>query len=144
MTAGGDDARARRRQGDQAGNYLRSNQSRGHTFRGAEARLGNRDVETQIELQRQSGLDEVAARERLAHIDQASRDALRQLDSDREFLRHCNVGGEVMSLEARERVNRIGTGYKWIDVSGGTAHFLTQDEIRNLTIARGTLTNEET
>src|SRR5712664_517528 len=104
------------------------------------------EIETlkrKIELQRQSGLDEVAACERLAHIDQASRDALRQLDSDREFLRHCNVGGEVMSLEARERVNRIGTGYKWIDVSGGTADFLTQDEIRNLTIARGTLTNEE-
>jgi HD-GYP domain-containing protein (c-di-GMP phosphodiesterase class II) len=40
-------------------------------------------------------------------------------------------------------VNRIGTSYKWIDVSGGTADFLTQDEIRNLTIARGTLTSEE-
>ena len=96
-----------------------------------------------IELLRQPGLDEVAARESLAQIDQASRDGLRQLDSDREFLRHCNVGGEVMSPELRERVNRIGTGYKWIDVSGGTADFLTQDEIRNLTIARGTLTSEE-
>jgi len=107
-----------------------------------------RDFEIQtlkqkIELLRRSGLDEVRARERLAQIDQASRDGLRQLDSDREFLRHCNVGGEVMSPEVRERVNLIGTGYKWIDVSGGTADFLTQDEIRNLTIARGTLTSEE-
>jgi hypothetical protein len=104
------------------------------------------EIETlkrKIELQRQSGLDEVAARERLAHIDQVPRDALRQLDSDREFLRHCNVGGESMSPEAQERVNRIGTSYKWIDISGGTADFLTQDEIRNLTIARGTLTSEE-
>jgi HD-GYP domain-containing protein (c-di-GMP phosphodiesterase class II) len=104
------------------------------------------EIETlkrKIELQRQSGLDEVAARERLAHIDQVSRDALRQLDSDREFLRHCNVGGESMSPEAQKRVNRIGTSYKWIDTSGGTADFLTQDEIRNLTIARGTLTSEE-
>jgi HD-GYP domain-containing protein (c-di-GMP phosphodiesterase class II) len=107
-----------------------------------------RDLEIQtlkqeIEVLRQLGLDEVRARERLAQIDQTSRDALRQLDSDREFLRHCNVGGESMSPEAQERVNRIGTGYKWIDVSGGTADFLTEDEIRNLTIARGTLTSEE-
>jgi HD-GYP domain-containing protein (c-di-GMP phosphodiesterase class II) len=107
-----------------------------------------RDLEIQtlkqeIEVLRQLGLDEVRARERLAQIDQTSRDALRQLDSDREFLRHCNVGGESMSPKAQERVNRIGTGYKWIDVSGGTADFLTEDEIRNLTIARGTLTSEE-
>src|SRR5216683_394482 len=107
-----------------------------------------RDLEIQtlkqkIELLRRSALDEVRARERLAQIDQASRDGLRQLDSDREFLRNCNVGGEVMSSEVRERVKRIGTSYKWIDVSGGTADFLTQDEIRNLTIARGTLTSEE-
>jgi hypothetical protein len=107
-----------------------------------------RDLEIQtlkqkIEILRQPGLDEVRARERVAQVDQTSRDALRQLDSDREFLRKCNVGGESMSPEAQERVNRIGTSYKWIDVSGGTADFLTQDEIRNLTIARGTLTSEE-
>jgi len=107
-----------------------------------------RDLEIQtlkqkIEVLRQPGLDEVRARERLAQIDQTLREGLRQLDSDREFLRHCNVGGEVMSSEAQERVNRVGTSYKWIDVSGGTADFLTQDEIRNLTIARGTLTSEE-
>ena len=100
-------------------------------------------LKRKIELLRQPRVDEVAARERLAQIDQTLRDSLRQLESDREFLRHCNVGGEVMSPDAQARVNLIGTGYKWIDVSGGTADFLTQDEIRNLTIARGTLTSEE-
>ena len=100
-------------------------------------------LKRKIELLRKSGLDEVAARERLAQIDQTLRDSLRRVESDREFLRHCNVGGEVMSPEAQEHVNRIGTDYKWTDVSGGTADFLTQDEIRNLTIAHGTLTNEE-
>jgi len=100
-------------------------------------------LKRKVELLCESGLEEVAARERLTQIDQALRDKLRQVESDREFLRHCNVGGEVMSPEAQERVNLIGTGHKWIDVSGGTADFLTQDEIRNLTIARGTLTSEE-
>ena len=100
-------------------------------------------LKQKVELARQTGLDEVVARERLAQIDQSVRDGLRQLESDREFLRHCNVGGELMPAETRERVDRIGTGYKWIDVSGGTADFLTQDEIKNLTIPRGTLTQEE-
>src|SRR5712692_1266238 len=100
-------------------------------------------LKQKIDLVRQTGLDEVVAREHLAQIDQSVRDGLRQLDSDREFLRHCNVGGELMPPEVRERVDRIGTGYKWIDVSGGTADFLTQDEIKNLTIPRGTLTKEE-
>ncbi len=100
-------------------------------------------LKRKIELLRQPGLDEVVTREHLAQIDQSVRDGLRELEGDREFLRHCNVGGELMPPETRERVNRIGTGYKWIDVSGGTADFLTQDEIKNLTIPRGTLTKEE-
>jgi HD-GYP domain-containing protein (c-di-GMP phosphodiesterase class II) len=91
----------------------------------------------------ESALDEVAARKRLTQIDQTLRDRLRQVEGDREFLRHVNVGGEAMASEERERVNRIGTGYKWIDVSGATADFLTDDEIKNLTISRGTLNNEE-
>jgi HD-GYP domain-containing protein (c-di-GMP phosphodiesterase class II) len=92
----------------------------------------------------QSGLaDDMQTRGRLSDIDQSLREALRHIDEDRDFLRHCNVGGEHMSPEAQERVRRIGTGHKWIDVAGGTADFLTDDEIKNLTIARGTLTGEE-
>jgi len=107
-----------------------------------------RDVEVEalkakLDLLRKSGTDEPAIREQLAQIDQQHVDSLRRLESEREFLRQCNVGGEVMSPEARERVSRIGTGHKWIDVSGNAADFLTQDEIKNLTIARGTLTAEE-
>ncbi len=100
-------------------------------------------LKQKLKLSSESGLDEVAARGRFAQIDQALRESLRQLESDRGFLRHCNVGGEVMPPEARERVNLIGTEYEWIDVSGKTADFLTEDEIKNLTISRGTLTNEE-
>ena len=107
-----------------------------------------RDVEIEalkrkLEVLRSPGLDEAAAREQLTQIDRDSEDRRRELEGEREFLHHCNVGGEVMAAEARERVNRIGAGRKWIDVSGNTADFLTEDEIKNLTIARGTLTNEE-
>jgi HD-GYP domain-containing protein (c-di-GMP phosphodiesterase class II) len=100
-------------------------------------------LKQKLEFARRTGLDEIEVRERLNQIDQSMRDRLRQLDEDREFLRHCNVGGEFMTAELQERVRRIGSGYKWIDVSGGTADFLTADEIKNFTIERGTLTPEE-
>jgi HD-GYP domain-containing protein (c-di-GMP phosphodiesterase class II) len=48
-----------------------------------------------------------------------------------------------MPPEDQERVRKIGTGYKWTDSLGKTADFLTEDETKNLTIARGTLTQEE-
>ena len=92
-------------------------------------------------LQRQ-GLDEISLRERGNQLEQAYTARLRQLDQDREFLRKCNVGGEFMPPEAQEHVRKIGD-YKWLDQSGNTAHFLTDDEIENLSIARGTLTAKE-
>ena len=100
-------------------------------------------LKEKLNLLGESTLGEVAARKRLPQIDETLRDTLRKVEDDREFLRRANVGGEAMAPEERERVNRIGTGYKWIDVSGVTADFLTVDEIKNLTISRGTLNNEE-
>ncbi len=95
-------------------------------------------LKEKLKLLGESTLGEVAARKRLPQIDETLRDTLRKVEDDREFLRRANVGGEAMAPEERERVNRIGTGYKWIDVSGVTADFLTVDEIKNLTISRGT------
>jgi len=68
---------------------------------------------------------------------------LRQIDADREFLRQANIGSELMTPEAQERVKRIGTGYRWMDVDGKSANFLTDDELENLNIRAGTLTQKE-
>jgi len=65
-----------------------------------------------------------------------------QLDQDREFLRHCNVGSEAMSVEAQQRVHSIAA-YHWRDIDGKQANFLSEDEIENLTIRTGTLTAAE-
>jgi HD-GYP domain-containing protein (c-di-GMP phosphodiesterase class II) len=100
-------------------------------------------LKEKIELVRRPGSNEIDARERLAQIEQGLQEEMRELESDREFLRQCNVGTEKMSREAQERVTRVGTGRKWIDVSGERADFLSPEEIKNLTIARGTLTEEE-
>jgi hypothetical protein len=100
-------------------------------------------LKQKIDLVRQTSSQNVDVHAGLGEIDQALRENLRQLEGDREFLRHCNIGREFMPPEEQERVKRIGTGYKWTDASGRTADFLTQDEIKNLTISRGTLTPEE-
>jgi len=92
-----------------------------------------------LELVRQDPPDAVG----LSRIEMTLRESLRQAERDREFLRRCNVGAESMPPEDQERVRKIGTGYKWTDSLGKTVDFLTQDETTNLTIARGTLTQEE-
>jgi HD-GYP domain-containing protein (c-di-GMP phosphodiesterase class II) len=68
---------------------------------------------------------------------------LRQINEDRQFLRYCNFGSEAMREEDQERVREIAKTYRWRDVDGNEADFLTADEIKNLTIRSGTLTQEE-
>jgi HD-GYP domain-containing protein (c-di-GMP phosphodiesterase class II) len=68
--------------------------------------------------------------------------ALEQIEDDRRFLQACNIGGERMKDEDVERVKRIAA-YRWRDVSGQEADFLSADEVKNLTIRAGTLTDDE-
>jgi HD-GYP domain-containing protein (c-di-GMP phosphodiesterase class II) len=69
---------------------------------------------------------------------------IKQYEADRQFLRFCNIGSERMAPEDQQRVFNIGTAYRWRDVEGAEdVPFLTDDEIRNLTIRGGTLTEEE-
>ena len=70
------------------------------------------------------------------------RERLRQIEEDRMFLRATNIGGERMHDDDIERVRRIA-GYTWTDISGHEAKFLSDDELKNLTIRAGTLTAEE-
>ena len=61
----------------------------------------------------------------------------------REFLRHANIGGESMPEADQQRVRDIGQRYQWRNVDGVAADFLTANEIENLTIRAGTLTQKE-
>jgi len=68
---------------------------------------------------------------------------LRQINEDRQFLRFCNFGSEAMREEDQERVREIARTYRWRDVDGNEADFLSADEVKCLTIRSGTLTQEE-
>lgn len=77
-----------------------------------------------------------------ARIEATFRERIAQLDSDREFLRQANIGGEFMAPPLQQRVKAIGA-YRWINETGQEADFLSTDEIHNLNIEKGTLTAEE-
>ncbi len=64
------------------------------------------------------------------------------LDEDLAFLQKANIGGEFMAPEAQARVVTIGEQC-WTDVNGTERRMLSDDEIKNLCIPRGTLTEEE-
>jgi hypothetical protein len=79
---------------------------------------------------------------RAAEIDRQLQVELARFDDDRAFLRVANIGGEGMRPEDQQRVQQIAA-YRWVGVDGAERDFLDQDELNNLTIRAGTLTQDE-
>jgi HD-GYP domain-containing protein (c-di-GMP phosphodiesterase class II) len=101
-----------------------------------------RDAEIAL-LREQAALSaQRAGREAMLAAEERCRARLRQIDEDRAFLRACNVGGERMRDADVDRVRAIGR-QRWTDLSGHEANFLSEDEVKNLTIRAGTLSAEE-
>lgn len=65
-----------------------------------------------------------------------------QCDADRDFLRKSNIGSEFMTLEDQQRVRDIAR-IPFLNSEGKSVPFLSQNEVYNLNIDRGTLTHEE-
>lgn len=65
-----------------------------------------------------------------------------QCDLDREFLRSSNIGSEAMTEADQTRVREIGNRM-FTGADGLPTRFLSDDELYNLSIVRGTLTAEE-
>ncbi|MBY4676313.1 HD domain-containing phosphohydrolase [Marinobacterium arenosum] len=89
-------------------------------------------------LERLPSLSDNAARQ----ARRAYEDRCRQLDEDLAFLRTTNRGGEFLADEALARIAEIGK-VGWTDSYGSSHQLLTEDEIANLSIRRGTLTDDE-
>ncbi|MGR6874061.1 HD domain-containing phosphohydrolase [Pseudomonas sp. HK3] len=68
--------------------------------------------------------------------------ALNEIESDLECVRTSNKGGEFMSEDAKAKIEKIAK-LKWPDISGTLQPMLSEDEIYNLCIERGTLNAEE-
>jgi len=107
-------------------------------------------VDTRIELARREAEVE-HLRARLAALERGEpapdesllTARLQALAQAREFLRHVNIGGEAMSAADQQRVREVATHWQVTDASGERVPLLSEDEVENLTIARGTLTAAE-
>lgn len=65
------------------------------------------------------------------------------LDAERGMIRKLNAGGAPSSDEALARLREIGTGRRWRGTDDVEQPFLTDDELENLSIRRGTLNSKE-
>lgn len=75
-------------------------------------------------------------------IDKVMNKKIAQIDDDRDFIRRSNIGVEFMDENLQQRVKNIAE-YRWLDAHGVNAKFFNDNEVENLTIAKGTLTSDE-
>lgn len=79
----------------------------------------------------------------VARLSSQCQQVLADLSEEQTFLRHSNIGSEVMSVEDQERVRSIGAHRKWRNERGEHTNVLSDEEMINLTIRSGTLTAAE-
>ena len=63
------------------------------------------------------------------------------LEANMKFLEECNIGGEFMKPELQDRVKSIGK--EMVKLNGSEQTFLSEEEMQNLNIPKGTLLPEE-
>jgi HD-GYP domain-containing protein (c-di-GMP phosphodiesterase class II) len=114
-------------------------------------RIGLIDTRFEV-LKRDAELDALRTQLALRPVQDAGAEAMAQaalqselqaLEADREFLRRCNHGSEAMQQADQLRVRVIGTQRQWRNPEGVQTSFLSAEEMENLTIRSGTLTQAE-
>ena len=98
-------------------------------------------LKKELKLERDNSLSSEEKEEKVKDLQSGYRKILRQLKNDLEFVKVSIVGGEFMSGDKKERVHQIAN-YRW-KPNGKMENFLSENEVYNLTIPRGTLTPEE-
>lgn len=67
---------------------------------------------------------------------------LQQFNDDQAFIQQCNIGSEEINIKRQQRIKEIAE-YKWHDADGNEKKLLSENEIYNLNIKKGTLNDEE-
>jgi HD-GYP domain-containing protein (c-di-GMP phosphodiesterase class II) len=88
-----------------------------------------------LEQMQQPGADRAA-------LEAAYKERLRHIDEDIAFIIKTNIGGESMSEEDLARLKKIAASYTWKEENKDKAA-LTDNELYNLSVRKGTLTTEE-
>lgn len=86
-------------------------------------------------------VDEAVAEKQSRQLEQTFQTSIRQLNNDLAFIRCCNTGGEIMSDEDIARIQSL-KHLTW-SLNDVDTPLLSDEEVYNLSIFRGTLTAEE-
>ena len=98
-------------------------------------------LKKQLSIQKKDSLSDVDKKEAIKKARILYLKRIKQLDEDKTFIEESNFGGEFMSQDRKDRVKKISS-YRYKD-NGSTKSFLSDNEVYNLCISRGTLTPEE-
>ncbi|MCH8289314.1 MAG: GAF domain-containing protein [Candidatus Marinimicrobia bacterium] len=78
---------------------------------------------------------------KVKQLDEEFSAKIKELESDAEFTLNCNAPGEFMEDELIERLQKISK--KTFEFEGKTYNYISEDELENLSIKRGTLNVED-
>ena len=98
-------------------------------------------LKKELKIEKDRSLSSIEKAEKIDHLTKGYWKRVRILKKDLDFIKESNIGGEFMSGDKKERVHEIAN-YKW-KPNGKIENFLSENEVYNLTIPRGTLTPEE-
>lgn len=98
-------------------------------------------LKKELLIERDESLSHKDKKKKMDMLKKDYRKTIRKIKNDLSFVQESNVGGEFMSDDKKQRIHEIAQ-YRW-KPNGKMQNFLSEDEIYNLTIPRGTLTPEE-
>ena len=98
-------------------------------------------LKKELLIERDSSLSSKVKKEKINSLQKEYRSTMRKIKKELLFVKESNIGGEFMSDDKKQRIHDIAK-YRW-KPNGKMQNFLSDDEIYNLTIPRGTLTPEE-
>ena len=98
-------------------------------------------LKKQLSIHKKDTLSEIDKKEAVKKARIIYLKKIKQFDEDKTFIEESNFGGEFMSQDRKDRVKKISS-YRYKN-NGSTKSFLSDNEVYNLCISRGTLTPEE-
>ena len=98
-------------------------------------------LKKELLIERDSSLSSKVKKEKIDSLQKEHRSTMRKIKKELLFVKESNIGGEFMSDDKKQKIHDIAK-YRW-KPNGKMQNFLSDDEIYNLTIPRGTLTPEE-
>jgi len=102
-------------------------------------------IQQLIENKFQKKISQAMLNHKSEDIIQSLKDAknleIQSVQDDFRFIKECSKTGEFMETEKIDKINKISK--KTYIYDGKVTHYLTDDEVENLCIRRGTLTDQE-